>query len=83
MTDDVQRRTLEQVAVARIVAASAIAGLRDEILDERPDDDDDERDRVARFVAYLIAQDLLAGHVRELVWTEPPFPEGDDQEAKS
>lgn len=30
---------------------------------------------IRRFVVYRLAKEMLDGRVRELVWTEPPFPE--------
>jgi hypothetical protein len=33
---------------------------------------------VLRYAVYLLAREELDGRVREIVWTEPPFPEYDD-----
>jgi hypothetical protein len=33
---------------------------------------------VIRFAVFLLAREILEGSVREIVWTEPPFPEHDD-----
>lgn len=41
---------------------------------------EEHRGRVIRFALYLVAREVLEGRVREIVWTEPPFPENEDHE---
>ena len=44
------------------------------------DSDLDERKAVIRLALYRTAVRELDGHVREIVWTHPPFPEEEDHE---
>ena len=45
--------------------------------------DEDLRERVIRKAVYLVAWRELGDKVRPITWVEPPFPDGNDQEAKS
>lgn len=81
---DHTERTRREVAAARALAAIAKDALDDNVDEElsaegiheagRPE----SRARAVRFAAYLVARDRI-GDAIELVWLEPPFPEGIDR----
>lgn len=83
---DHTERTRREVAAARALAAIAKDALDDhvdeELAAEGVHDVAESRARAVRFAAYLVARDRI-GNAIELVWLEPPFPEGNDQAAKS
>jgi len=35
---------------------------------------------VVRYALYQVARHHLDGRIKEITWTEPPFPEGTDHE---
>jgi len=41
---------------------------------------DVEAELILRFALYVVAQQVLDGHVREIAFTHPPFPEEEDHE---
>lgn len=60
----------DEIAYVRDLLEAAIVPRQREPLEEG----------VVRFAIYLFARDHLDGRVREIVWTEPPFPEEEDHE---
>lgn len=66
--------TEEQIAKAVERLNGAIEKAREELTG-----DDDHQERVLRFAVYRVAHRELRHHVRDIVWTEPPFPELGDR----
>jgi len=60
----------DEIAYVRDLLEAAVVPRQRDPLDEA----------VVRFAIYLFARERLEGRVREIVWTEQPFPEEEDHE---